>query len=249
MSDKEFIPTWLMIKRHALTNLLYFCKTNRQDPDKYKGSGYYWKQHIKKYGKTNVRTVWKELFTKKEDAVEFATAFSELFDIVESPEWANLIPETALDNNTGSTRSLAQRKVQSVKIKQWIKNNPEEVSRIQKAGAATLRQLYIDNPSLRMKHSQPGESNPMYGAVRSPDWCKQHSKRMTGTNNPMFGKTSHNKGKKLSDEHIAKLVGPRGPQQHPAAKVVCPHCGRSGIPSNMKRWHFDNCKFKGKVNE
>ena len=27
-------------------------------------------------------------------------------------------------------------------------------------------------------------------------------------------------------------------------KVKCPHCEKEGIRSNMKRWHFDNCKFK-----
>ena len=30
--------------------------------------------------------------------------------------------------------------------------------------------------------------------------------------------------------------------KHPIVK--CPHCSKEGIPSNMKRWHFDNCKFK-----
>ena len=24
--------------------------------------------------------------------------------------------------------------------------------------------------------------------------------------------------------------------------VTCPHCGKTGDNSNMKRWHFDNCK-------
>lgn len=25
---------------------------------------------------------------------------------------------------------------------------------------------------------------------------------------------------------------------------ICPHCGLVGSTSNMKRWHFDNCKHK-----
>jgi hypothetical protein len=33
--------------------------------------------------------------------------------------------------------------------------------------------------------------------------------------------------------------------KHPAHnKVTCPHCGRSGAYFNMKRYHFDLCKFK-----
>ncbi len=27
--------------------------------------------------------------------------------------------------------------------------------------------------------------------------------------------------------------------------VTCPHCGKSGDNSNMKRWHFNNCKNNG----
>jgi hypothetical protein len=28
-------------------------------------------------------------------------------------------------------------------------------------------------------------------------------------------------------------------------KVKCPHCGKEGGHTNIKRYHFDNCKFKG----
>lgn len=27
-------------------------------------------------------------------------------------------------------------------------------------------------------------------------------------------------------------------------KLTCPYCSKEGHPSNMYRWHFDNCKFK-----
>ena len=30
----------------------------------------------------------------------------------------------------------------------------------------------------------------------------------------------------------------------PKSKIKCPHCTKEGQPSNMYRWHFDNCKFK-----
>jgi hypothetical protein len=42
----------------------------------------------------------------------------------------------------------------------------------------------------------------------------------------------------------AKLRGPRGPRKNPPGPqqlVVCPHCGKTGGVSNMKRYHFDNC--------
>jgi hypothetical protein len=32
-------------------------------------------------------------------------------------------------------------------------------------------------------------------------------------------------------------------------KVKCPHCGKEGGHTNMKRYHFDNCKFKAKMGQ
>ena len=31
---------------------------------------------------------------------------------------------------------------------------------------------------------------------------------------------------------------------HNQIKIACPHCGKSGGRTNMKRYHFDNCKHK-----
>ena len=41
----------LMIKTHNVTGKKYLCMTTKADPYKYNGSGVYWKNHIKKYGK------------------------------------------------------------------------------------------------------------------------------------------------------------------------------------------------------
>jgi hypothetical protein len=83
--------TYLYIKEHNVTGLRYFGKTVR-DPNKYHGSGSYWKKHIAKHGK-DIKTVWTKQFDDLVECEEFALAFSDLFDIVESSEWANLIAE------------------------------------------------------------------------------------------------------------------------------------------------------------
>jgi len=47
------------------------------------------------------------------------------------------------------------------------------------------------------------------------------------------------RGKKRSDETRAKMSeAKKGKPQ-----VQCPHCGREGAISIMKRWHFENCKI------
>jgi hypothetical protein len=46
-----------------------------------------------------------------------------------------------------------------------------------------------------------------------------------------------NKGKPQSEETKAKM-------RKPKKQITCPHCGKTGGVSVMKRWHFDNCKIK-----
>lgn len=86
---------YLYIKTHNITKLKYFGKTNK-DPFKYRGSGTYWKKHIKKHG-YDVTTEIIGCYTDKTECSTFALKFSKENDIVKSPEWANLIEENGLD--------------------------------------------------------------------------------------------------------------------------------------------------------
>lgn len=49
-------------------------------------------------------------------------------------------------------------------------------------------------------------------------------------------------GKKHSDETRAKMSAAQKSKRF--QKVTCPHCDKTGGINNMKRWHFENCKFK-----
>jgi hypothetical protein len=90
--------TRLYIKRHKVTGLKYFGKSTSNLIESYNGSGKYWKTHIAKHGKQRIEHVWNsQWFYNKKELEEFALAFSELFDIVKSNEWANLIVENGLD--------------------------------------------------------------------------------------------------------------------------------------------------------
>lgn len=91
-------PTRLYIKEHIKTGLRYFGKTVTNDIEKYYGSGKYWKRHIEKHGVDSIITVWvSEWFYDKEEINDFALAFSELFNITLSEQWANLKPENGND--------------------------------------------------------------------------------------------------------------------------------------------------------
>jgi hypothetical protein len=70
-----------------------------------------------------------------------------------------------------------------------------------------------------------GILNPLFGKKR-PD----HSKRMSGAGNPMYGVKR--------TELAQRMIGVPRPQE----TLICPHCNKAGGRSNMKRYHFENCK-------
>ena len=37
--------------------------------------------------------------------------------------------------------------------------------------------------------------------------------------------------------------GPKGKHKNQEKLIKCPHCAIIGRASNLKRWHFENCKF------
>ena len=101
-------PTYIYIKRHKISGLKYLGKTTKSNVESYKGSGVYWKKHLKKYGVEHVETLWvSEPFYDKNLLVEFSTFLSDFLDVQNSEEWANLIIENGLDgapkgvNNSG----------------------------------------------------------------------------------------------------------------------------------------------------
>ena len=95
------MATYLYVKQHDITGMMYFGKTSKTDPYKYNGSGKHWVRHIAKHGKEHVKTLWvSEPFYEQDLLIEFATFFSEEMNIVESDKWANLIVENGIDGWT-----------------------------------------------------------------------------------------------------------------------------------------------------
>ena len=91
-----------------------------------------------------------------------------------------------------------------------------------------------EESKLKMSRAMMGNTNGL------------HSKRRTGmTNSPELRMkiSQGSKGHKLSEETKAKMKAYH--QSQP--EVGCPHCGMLGRGIAMKRWHFNNCKLRGKV--
>ena len=119
----------LYVKTHNTTGLKYFGKTVNSNPFLYKGSGTYWKWHIKKYG-YNVTTEIIGIYDNKEKCLEDALKFSIENNIVESTKWANLILESLDGGDTSNTenyiKSLDKIKMNS-KNNKWWNNGKHQV--------------------------------------------------------------------------------------------------------------------------
>lgn len=73
------------------------------------------------------------------------------------------------------------------------------------------------------------------GVKKTEDHKLKISKALTGV--PL----SEERKKNIS---LAKKGKPAWNKGKTLPKVKCPHCAKEGDSSNMKRWHFDNCKYR-----
>lgn len=87
-------PVHLYVKTHNETGLKYFGRTT-SDPTTYAGSGTFWLNHLVEHG-DNVTTEIVGTYTDEGSLRSAAESFTSEHDIVNSVEWANLIPEAGM---------------------------------------------------------------------------------------------------------------------------------------------------------
>lgn len=223
------IETYLYVKEHTLTGKLYFGKTTKKDYYNYLGSGIYWLKHIRKHGKNHVVTKWiSEPFTDKEQLVEFSLAFSDLFDIVNDPKWANLIPENGLDGNFfGMSHSKESREKMIVSRghtgRKHTEDSKKKMSIVQKGRVVTAEHKLNISKSSRSGDQEVRDkiSKSLTGRKQSPELIE---KRAAANRKPRgaYGKSEHCKYR---------------------IPLSCPHCSKLGNGGSMMRYHFDNCKY------
>jgi hypothetical protein len=191
----------LYVKTHNITGLKYFGKTTKGNPDKYSGSGKYWKRHIKKHGK-DISTRIIGTFDSQASATEAALEFSRSHNIVESDDWANLMVENGLDGapvgHEGHIFTETELQAMSDKLKaRW--SDPEYKQK--------MIQTHKDRWTDDKKAAQTKR-------LKTEFWTEErkasHSAKMSGRKNPLaFGGSL--KGKPKSDEHRAKIsAGSKG---------------------------------------
>lgn len=109
----SFKPTYLYVKTHNQTGLKYFGKTTQKDPFKYKGSGKYWKRHLKIHG-NDVSTEIIGYYTNVDECRYKALSFSKDNNIIDSKEWANFREEDGLlgGDSTSNTKWITNGQIE-----------------------------------------------------------------------------------------------------------------------------------------
>lgn len=92
---------YLYKKTHNITGLKYLGQTTLKDPYTYPGSGVYWSSHLRIHGNDCTTEILKECSTK-EELVYWGRYYSNLWDIVNDDQWANLIEEKGTGGDNSS---------------------------------------------------------------------------------------------------------------------------------------------------
>ena len=141
---------YLYVKTHNKTGLKYLGKTTMPDPHAYTGSGADWKKHLKEHGEDYTTEIIRECQTNQE-LNKWGRYYSTLWNVVESPDWANRIPETG----GGSCGPEAAKKIsEKLKGRKKPPRNPEHTEKLaairrgksNPKTAAGLRKYFDSNP-------------------------------------------------------------------------------------------------------
>lgn len=211
--EQKFRPTRLAVKE--LNGIKYFCKTIRKNIESYTGSGVRWTNHVKKYGKKNIKTLWvSNWFYCPYHLQDFALMFSEYNKIVESYDWANIIPENGLTGMRGSKKGHMAG-ISKPKSQQHRKTISDTLTGI------TLERRHGKEKANNIRSKM---SIAATGRYRTPEAINKTA--------------TANLGSKRSSSTIQKLIDCRKLYK----KHTCEYCNKVTVPANYYRWHGDKCK-------
>jgi hypothetical protein len=235
---------YLYKKTHRITGLQYLGKTSRKNPFKYRGSGIDWLSHIIEYG----NKVDTEILLETTDLKELKNAgryYSNLWNVVDSPLWANRIPETG--GGTG------------IPFEDLPKQTCRYCYRVCAKKHVDYHEKYCrENPShdiktySKVKCTHCNNLYPKNAITQHISYCHDNPERIDHHN------TNRTHSKKECP-HCLKLVGiqsnhlsycyknpdrtdwPRTGHTGKQAVISCQYCSALGGASNMSRYHNNNC--------
>jgi len=168
---------YLYVKTHNKTGLKYLGKTVSDDPHTYQGSGKLWKRHIAKHG----YDVITEILLVTDDKLELKEAgihYSNLWNIVESKSFANLMPETG-DGGAQSWTEESRKKLSAATVgvkatEEAKKNMSAAQQRVAKEASERMKE-HLSDPDIRAEHNKRLRQNSNYEktskTISTLKWC------------------------------------------------------------------------------
>ena len=202
---------YLMVKKAYPTGLSYLCQTSTREPYTYKGSGKRWLNHIRAH-KPHIITCVIGEYETMEELKTAGIHYSELFNVVESDDWANLRPEDGMGGGTGK---IGRR--WKIKDTSRMKGSKDRTS--EKCQAAYKR------AAERMRANNP---------MSDPEISRKVGQK-TRERYLEFGSPS--KGKKMSDAAKANM---RGKTRAKIKSMTCLKCRKEFDYQNAER-HLLKC--------
>lgn len=236
--------------------------------DEYMGSGKAIKSAIKKYGVKNFERVILSSYEKEEDAyIAEEAAVDHLsentynimpggyggWDYVNSlglpnpmgdEETVKRVVSTRKKNNSYHTRKCINANKENIRkaIESNVGRKHSEKTCLQRS--ESLLKYYENNESIHKGVAKTDEHKLSISESWTEDRKAKKSEWMKTriSDNPDIVKT--NLGKKFADSTKKKMSKSSKKLWEDRKKIkgTCPHCGKSGVLHNMKRWHFDNCR-------
>jgi hypothetical protein len=230
-------------KRLDTNAIFYVGKGARNRAYSKSGRNRYWKNIVNKAGYSVVIV---------NSGVDEQTAFALEIELIGFLREEGVVLCNMTDGGEGSSGFLHTEESKS-KISGKVKGVPKPDSQ-----KAKLRELLLsgEHPIFseaakektrgenHWAYGLVGEDNPNYGRKDTPEIIEAKRTRMLGRK---MGECSQERKDKIRAAKIGKKVSDTSKFHWERERIVCPHCGKEGIVSNMKRWHFDNCKEKSNV--
>ena len=206
--------------------------------DNYYGTGKLVKAAVQKYGKEHFKREVLQEFSTRQKASDFERFIVGPYFINREDNY-NL----CVGGDDAGILGFKHSEEAKAKISARSKNQNWSTERREKVRKALTGRKHTKESRQKMSDKLSGENSPKWGVPLSSETKAKLSKAHTGRvvsdeakakmSAAQKGNTngSGNKGKK----HSKKRIG---------AVRTCPYCEKTGVGSNMSRYHFDNCKFK-----
>lgn len=227
------------------------CHATEDLYDGYLGSGVWFKEAVRKYGKENFEVNILCFCDDIQDMIEKEKVYVD-------EEW--VAREDTYNLQTGGLNYGILSEDSKERISKSVKEAHKNGAYSNLPPRCPLTDEHRNKISVSLKkryeehqHHSKGKPSGRKGVKMTvPVWNRgvvtgpmpeEQKTKISDTLKKRYEEHQHHSKGKPSKRKGVKTDAPAWNKGKVMDAVVCPHCGKKGSVSNMKRWHFDNCKL------